>query len=264
MLFATDGVITRVTDTGNSDKFLNIITPQRGRIGVMVKGGRSPDSKTKSLSQLFTYGNFEIYEKNGMYWLRGGSVLDPFYNLSEDISKIAAATYFCEVANELTDESDECEDILRLLLNSLYLLGRGDKKIPLVKAVFELRMAAISGYMPKVSGCRYCLTPIADQMYLDVLGGRIICADCFKKRGERIKTVSYDYDDVREAGVICPMSSSVAVALKFVLLSPSEKIFSFELKDDDELAMFSKLAETYLLSHLGRGFDSLDFYNAVK
>lgn len=264
MLFATDGVISKVSNAAGSDKFLNIITPKHGRIGVLVKGSRSPDSKTAALSQLFTYGNFEIYEKNGMYWLRGGMVLDPFYNLSEDICRIAAATYICEVANELTDESDECEDILRLLLNSMYLLGRGDKKISLVKATFELRAMAISGYMPDVSGCRFCKKTLADEMYLDVLGGCIMCADCFNERGSRIKNISRDFDDVREASVICRMTSSVATALKYVLTAPSEKAFSFDIKDDEETGMFSRLAEAYVTSHLGRSFDSLEFYNSVK
>ncbi|MBE6547317.1 MAG: DNA repair protein RecO [Ruminococcaceae bacterium] len=264
MLFATDGIVTKVSDANGSDKFLNIITPNRGRIGVLVKGSRSPESKTASLSQLFTYGNFEIYEKNGMYWLRGGMVINPFYNLSEDIVRIAAATYMCELANELTDESDECEDILRLLLNSLYLLGRGDKKIPLIKTVFEMRAMALSGYTPDVSACRYCHEMIADEMYLDILGGRIMCAECFNDRGAQMKKIKNDFDDIREASVICRMTSSVAVALKFILGSPSEKIFSFDIKDEDELAMLSKLSETYVTSHLGRSFDSLEFYNAVK
>lgn len=264
MLFATDGVVTKVSDAAGSDKFLNIITPNRGRIGVLVKGSRSPESKTASLSQLFTYGNFEIYEKNGMYWLRGGMVMDPFYSLSEDIARIAAATYMCEVSNELTDESDECEDILRLLLNSMYLLGKGKKKISLVKAVFELRAMALSGYSPDVSACKYCKAVIADNMYLDVLGGRIMCADCFKERGDRVKNISRDFEDVREASVICPMTASVAVALKYVLSAPPEKAFSFDINDDDELEMLARLSETYVTSHLGRGFDSLDFYHAVK
>ena len=106
MTFATDGLITRVIDVGASDKLVNIITHSRGRIGVMVKGGRSPNSKLTAISQLFTYGNFEIYEKNSMYWLRGGSITNSFYNLSTDVSKVALAAYLCDLANELTDEDE--------------------------------------------------------------------------------------------------------------------------------------------------------------
>ncbi len=263
MLFATDGVVTKVTNGTGSDKYLNIITPRRGRINVLVKGSRSPESKTAALSQLFTYGNFEIYQKNDMYWLRGGMVLDPFYTLSDDITRVSAATYICELCNELTDESDECEEILRLLLNSLYLLSRGEKRIKLIKGVFELRAMAISGYCPDVSACKYCRAPIAENMYLDVLGGRIMCAECFSKHGRGAAT-SNDFDDLREATVICPVTSSAAYALKYVLSSPSDKIFSFGITDEAELDMFAHACETYVTSHLGRGFDSLDFYNSVK
>ena len=108
MTFATDGLITRIHEVGASDKLVNIVTPDRGRIGVMVKGGRSPNSKLTPISQLFTYGNFEIYEKNSMYWLRGGSILRSFYELSIDIERIAVATYLCDLANELTDADEEC------------------------------------------------------------------------------------------------------------------------------------------------------------
>ena len=102
--FATDGVVTRIKDVGTSDKLLYIITPDRGRIAVMVKGGRSPSNKNTPVSQLFTYGNFEINKSNSMYWLRSGSVIEPFYDLSKDIERVALASYLCDLSNELTDE----------------------------------------------------------------------------------------------------------------------------------------------------------------
>ena len=72
MVFATNGVITKISDYGNSDKLLSMITPT-GRIAVMVKGAKSPTSKLMAISQLFTYGNYEIYEKNN--YIRGGDLL---------------------------------------------------------------------------------------------------------------------------------------------------------------------------------------------
>ena len=263
MLFATDGIISRVCDVGVSDKLVNIITPDRGRIGVIVKGGRSPGSKITPLAQLYTYGNFEIYEKNSTYWLRGGSVINPFFDLSIDITRVSLAAYFCDVANELTDEGDECEEILKLLLNSLYLVGRGEKDQRIIKAVFELRAAAISGYLPEASCCAYCNSTYADLMYLDVMGGRLVCTDCMSKRGSKAK-ISKDFEDVPEATVLCGMTQSVTAALRFILYSKPNKVFSFDLKDEGELDDLGHTAEAYILNHLGRSFDSLDFYKTVK
>ncbi len=263
MLFATDGVVTKVSDIASGDRLINIVTPSRGRISVIVKGSRSADSKTAVLSQLFTYGNFEIYEKGDMYWLRGGMVINPFYELSCDICRMAAATYVCEVANELTDESEECGTLMKLLLNTLYLFTRKEKKIAIVKSAFELRAMSISGYMPTVTECENCGKDISGKTYLDVMGGSVVCEDCFHA-GVIKSRRDADYNDVRSASVICPMSASVAYALRYVIVAPAEKVFSFDITDEEELDAFEKISETYVSCHLGRSFDSLSFYHDVK
>ncbi|MGM9644289.1 MAG: DNA repair protein RecO [Eubacteriales bacterium] len=264
MEFATNGIITRVYDVGASDKMLNIITQDRGRIGVMVKGGRSPSSKLRSVSQLFTYANFEISQKGNLYWLRSGSVINPFYDLSIDIVRVSLASYLCDLANELTDEGGEDDSIMRLLLNSLYLLGRGAKDQRIIKAVFEMRAAAISGYCPELSFCAYCREPFSEFTYLDVMGGKLICTDCLAKRGDKKIEISKEFEYVPEASILCGLSPSALAALRYIVTSPDGKIFSFELKDDGETEELARAAESYILNHLERNFDSLTFYKQVK
>ncbi len=263
MVFATDGVITRTREVGNGDKLIHLITPERGRIGVLVKGAKSSTGKLGAISQLFSYGNFEIYEKNKMYWLRGGEVQNSFYNLSSDIARLALATYLCDLAEELTDEDEECEELMRLLLNSFHLLCMAKKDMRLIKAVFEFRAATMSGYLPELSGCVYCGAPYSDLTYLDVMGGRLICSNCLAKRGSKAPKKT-DFDDLNEASVLCAAPPSTLASLRFIAFSPANKIFSFEIKDDGELDDLGRAAEAYILNHLERNFDSLDFYKAVK
>lgn len=264
MLFATDGIITRVTYCGYSDKYLEIITPEKGRIGVIVKGGKSANSKYTPVSQLFIYGNFELYEKNGAYWLRGGSIIKPFYNISKDIESVALATYLCDLANELTDENENANLVLQLLLNSLYLIEQQRKNKILIKAVFELRIASISGYMPDTSGCIYCGEPIKEAMFLDILGGEMFCSDCMNKRQKQASNISREFEDYQSPSILMPMTPAVTAAFRYVIHAPSKKIFSFDITDEVELSDFSRLAENYILHHLGRSFDTLDFYKSIK
>ena len=263
MVFATNGVITKISDYGNSDKLLSMITPT-GRIAVMVKGAKSPTSKLMAISQLFTYGNYEIYEKNNSYWLRGGSVINSFYEITRDISSLSLATYLCELANEFTDEGIEDDEIMRLLLNSLHLICQNKKPKEIIKGVFEFRAMCYSGYMPELSGCVYCHTPESELMYLDVMGGRLICTECMSKRNKRKTPTRNDYDDIVESGILCPVSPSTLAALRYIVSAPDNKAFSFALKDSADIAELAKTTETYILNHLGRSFDSLDFYNTVK
>ncbi len=263
MTFAIDGVITRIHELAAGDKLIHIITPDRGRLGVMVKGSRTPGSKLSPLSQPFTYGNFEIYQKNNMYWLRGGEAHNSFYALSSSIEKLALATYLCDIAEELTDEDEPCEELLRLLLNSFHLISEGKKDLRQIKAVFEFRAAIVSGYLPELSCCVYCGTAQSELMYLDVMGGRLICSDCLAKRGQKQGKQGF-FDDINEASVLCGMPPSVPAALRYIAEAPQNRIFSFAIRDDSELDELSRTAEAYLLNHLGRSFDSLDFYKTVK
>lgn len=259
MLFATDGIITRSCETGKGDRLVNIITPERGRLGVLVKG-----SKLASLSQVFSYGNFEIYEKNSMYWLRGGSVTRSFYSLTDDLERMALASYLCDVANEMTDENEDASQMMSLLLNSLYALSQELKKPSLIKAVFELRTSFFSGYCPEVSGCVYCKKQYAESVYLDVSGGRLICSDCLQKRSKKRIVFSSEFDYSEEKTLLCQLTPSSLAALRYILSSPPSRIFAFELKDERELKDLCSLAEAYLLEHVERGFDTLDFYKSVS
>ena len=263
MQFATNGIITRVYDVGASDKMLNIITADHGRIGVMVKGGRSPSSKMRAISQLYTYGNFEIAQKGRLYVLRSGSVINPFYGLSADIERVSLASYLCDLSNELTDEGVEDDSIMRLLLNSLYLIGKGEKDRRIIKAVFEMRAAAISGYCPELSYCAYCREQFSDYTYLDIMGGKLVCTDCLSRRGDKQIEVSREFEYMPETSILRGLSPSALAAMRYIVSAPDGKIFSFELNDDGETEELASASESYILNHLERGFDSLAFYKQI-
>ncbi|HOA85757.1 MAG TPA: recombination protein O N-terminal domain-containing protein, partial [Bacillota bacterium] len=42
MLFSTDALVLRCLDTGDYDRILTLLTPEKGRISVIAKGVRSP------------------------------------------------------------------------------------------------------------------------------------------------------------------------------------------------------------------------------
>ena len=266
MQMSTDGLVTRVQNTGDHDKLLQILTAEHGRISVMVKGGKSLKSPAMACSQMFTYGNFELYRKGDFYWMRQGSVLNAFYDLSTDIVKMSLGVYLCDVANELSDRDEPAEELLRMLLNSLYLLGRDKKSQELIKGVFELRAAAISGYFPELDACCRCGSIDERLNYLDVMNGRLLCAECLSRQSKLVRApmVGADADGDREKSVLCAMTPAVTAAVRYVLHASPERIFSFELSDAEDVTEFSRTAQTYLLNHLERGFDSLEFYESVK
>jgi DNA repair protein RecO (recombination protein O) len=269
MLITVNGLVTRSYPSGDHDRLIHIITEDRGRLSVMVKGGSSKrGGATAACTQLFTYGNFELYSGNNgdLYWLRGGSVLTSFYRLSADIARVALASYLCDVACDLTDKNvveEETAPLLRMLLNSLYTLDKGNKSPALVKGVFELRAAAMMGYQPNLMGCAICKEGYPDEAYFDIMNGRIICADCQTKRNRLLGRMATEQEELGERSIVCPVSASVLAAIRYALTAPDQKIFSFALKDKEEEYAFDRAAETFLLNQLERDFETLHFYRSV-
>ena len=263
MHYTVDGLVIREVNVGENDKMLTILTPDRGRIGVMAKGSRSLKSQVLSTAQLYTYGNYEIYEKNDYKWLRSGSVIEGFFGLRNDIELISLAAYLSDIAWELSGEDTPSVEMLRMTLNAFYALSNGLKSQEIVKGVYELRSAGFSGFMPDLSRCRHCKKDSSERFYLDVMNGALICSDCILRKSTKERT-ELSYVSEEERSILLPMDQSVLAAVRFSLYAPPERMFSFNLDGTEEIAMFSKLCEEYLLNHLERGFNSLEFYKILR
>ncbi len=61
---AVDGLILKESASGDNDKLITLLTARDGRMSMTAKGARSTRSKMAGVCRLFTYGNFEFYEKN--------------------------------------------------------------------------------------------------------------------------------------------------------------------------------------------------------
>ena len=260
---AIDGLVIRVKDMGDHDRYLSVLTAEKGRISLLSKGSRSIKGSQMAVSQLYTYGNFEYYRRGDFYILKSGSSIQSFYALSTDMDRLNLAAYLSEVTGEVTDEGEPAEEMLRLLLNSLYAISRDRYPQELIKGAFEMRAATISGYAPDLGGCSRCGKEEAPHFYLDVMNGALLCPDCLRHQAP-VKRGGESYDEIREAELLCPISPSVLAALRYAAYAPLSRVFSFELKERRELLSFAKTAQSYLLSHLGRGFDSLNFYYTMK
>lgn len=262
MIYTADGLVIRSQNSGENDRLITLLTPS-GRTLTSAKGARSMKSPLLSVTQPFVYGNFEINRREGYSWIRNGSPLQSFWGLREELDKLFLATYVCDVAGELSDENADCSEILRLTLNTLYAIENDIRPLKQIKAVFELRALAVSGYLPSLDGCAACGKQNADDLLLDVPAGSLICSDCLHRRETPTSPTPPVYDDIRESTVLLPLTPAVLSAVRFAVGAPQEKIFSFTLSKDEDLRLLSSVGETYLLYHLERGFDSLDLFNSL-
>ena len=259
----TDGLVLREIAVGENDKLLTVLTAREGKITLSAKGARSMKSKVLPLCRLFTYANFEYYEKNDRRWVAGGSVNDSFFGLNADMQGFALASYIVQVASEITGEGVEAADVLRMTLNTLYAIEKKLAPYDQIKAVYEWFAAMVSGYLPELDTCAICGKDVCGDAWLDVMNGGVICAECQRKRsGGAVPLPETDRFETRN--ILGPLDGSALTAIRYVRDAAPSRIFAFALTSAESLSAFCRAAETYLLNHLERDFETLEFYCAVK
>ena len=253
------GLVISTVDLGERDRLVTVLTAEHGVITFYANGARSLKSRYMAATQMFCYCVFFLSKRGDRYTLKDAELKESFFSLRTGVEKLALANYLCEIAS-YTGTSQPDTDLLRLMLNTLYATANDLFPIGRVKAAFEIRCAAILGFMPELSGCSQCGCDTGD-FYLDVLNGNILCAEC--KEYFPAEFNMYDVvvtDDFRR--VICILSPGARAAMQYAIKAPLDRLFSFSLSEEDE-SLFYRATEAYLLCQLDHSFPSLSFYKQV-
>ena len=262
---AIDGLVLREIQSGDNDRRILVLTSEEGKMWITAKGAKSVRSKYAAISHLFSYANFEFYEKNGLKWLSGGSSNTVFGNLQSDLTSFSLASYIVQIADEITGEGVPAGEVLRATLNTLYAIDKHLKPLPQIKAAYELFAINISGLMPDLSFCSDCKKRdflIDESLWLDVMNGVILCDECLKKRSGGLPIP--DTDSYETRNILVPLDSSALEAIKYISCAEIQRLFAFSIKGEHSLELLSRATETFLLNHLERDFETLRFYNMIK
>lgn len=241
----TSGIVLRETETKETDKILTVLTPDSGKIALIARGARRKNSRIAAASQILAYSELTIYKRGNWYMLDEASTLELFRGVQEDFVLLSLASYFAELTEAVTEEGEDCREILPLLLNALYALGTLKKDPRKVKAAFELRILALCGFEPLWDGCAVCGAEQVEKPMLDVVRGFVHCSKC-KEQG----------------GLSMPLGAGGLTAMEHILRCPPKRLYSFAL-EEGQLQLLAYAAEAFAAAQLERGFRTLDYYKSI-
>lgn len=245
MYLTIQGIVLRVTDYNDRDALLTLLTRRHGRLTAKARGLRRKNSPLIAPCQLLAYGEFTLFEYRGQYTINEAHSLELFPALRRELTKLSLGTYFAQVSEVLSQEDLPNPELQSLLLNSLYALSNLELPENLIKSVFELRSACLSGYTPDLFGCHIC----GDQnpTRFDIWAGQLECENCRSPES---------------AGIRLPVTPAVLETMRYICLCDPKRLFSFRI-GEETLGQLANLTEAYLSSQLERGFSTLDFYKSL-
>lgn len=251
MLIKTKGIVLKHRNIGENDKIVTILTQKLGVIEATARNTRTARVKMNNASELFYYGDFCLYKGKSHYIINSVDEISSFYRLRLDVILLSLAGYFSELTTFLCREGDSnSAGYLKLILNTLHFLVEGKKSMGMLKSLFELRSLTIGGFMPNLVCCTECAVYESELMYFLPLNGTLVCDDCIDEE-ELQDTIKY------------PVVSSVLAAMRFIVYSPLEKLFSFKLSGVS-LEQLNFITENYALLHTEARFNSLEIFHSLK
>lgn len=241
-------LVLREVDFGDYDRYLTALTEEGRKIEILCKNVRRGGKKQIAAARQFCFSEFVLSERGSKYTLREADLVKSFWGITQDIEKYALACYLAEVTVSLSVEEEEQTALCRLIYLALQALLSGKRDILLIKAAFEWRLAAESGYAPNIAQCMICGNMVAENpVYFSIRAGSVADKACIK----------------REGGDYIPVDASVIQAIWHVMTAELSKVYAFALTGT-AYRQFCALAEKYMQYHIGRKYDTLDFFNKVK
>jgi DNA repair protein RecO (recombination protein O) len=176
------GLILRVSDQGESDKLLQLYSPELGRAAAIAKGAKR--SKQRFVNKLEPFSQLEFaYQpsrSSSLLLLVEAELVAAHLALRQQVAPYTVASYLMELLLRFTREGDPDPDLFTLACWALATLDQG---APLFKTavLFHLRLLSLAGYSPQISHCAACGQVVTQGLGFAMPSGSgdLLCQHCW-------------------------------------------------------------------------------------
>lgn len=231
----TTGIVIAENSLGDSDKILTILTPNVGKISCVAKGAKRPKSMLLAGSQLLCFGEYVLRKSNDLYTIQSCDPVEIFYNIRVDLEKLNYAATLIKIITDVTTENQNNYYILKLFLNTLYVISESDKNLDFIISVFKMRLLKILGYSPNVNECVYCGEK-EDLSAFSIKDDGFKCSACGKQDKSAIN-----------------LSEGSKYAIIYSLKADLKKLFSFSISEN-ALKEFELITRIYFNEKLEKDY----------
>ncbi len=177
MIEKVEGIILSVSDYQESSRILQVLTKEKGLIGIIAKGCKSVKSPLRAYTNSYTYGYFYIYyKKNKLSLLSNVDIINSYSNIRLDIELISYMAYLCDLTYQVVKQNDD-SNIFDILINALDKIN--NKLNPLIITnIVELKYLDYLGISLNLDSCVKCGNK-EDIVTIDGDDGGFICKNCY-------------------------------------------------------------------------------------
>jgi DNA repair protein RecO (recombination protein O) len=177
MISKLEGIIISETPYGDNSKIINVLTKEKGIIGIMCNNVKSIKNPLRTKTMKFTYGYFHInYNENKLSKLVDIDIINNLTNIKEDIELISYMSYITDLTYQVVKQNNDL-NIFNIFINTVLKIN--EKKNPrILTNIIELKYLDYLGVGLNLDSCVKCGTK-KNIVTLDPDEGGYICQNCY-------------------------------------------------------------------------------------
>lgn len=248
MQLKTDGLIIGQKKIGDNDRYLTILTRDSGIIYAYANGANRVKHPLCSSTSLLCYCDFVLFENKGRYIVNSADLNNAFFDISHNLEKLSLSNYFFEITTTFCTPDIESGAFLRLLLNTIYFLGKDKHDMLFLKSIYELRACMLTGLSPYLVACKECSVYEDEKMYFSLENSTILCSKCYEKLENREGYFLLDAD--------------MLYIMRYIIFSKLEDLFKITVTPE-KARRLTQITEKYISIQAEKNFSSLDYFYSM-
>lgn len=244
-----EGIVVRTYPLGETSRIVVVYTREHGLLKLVAKGARKTPSRFGVSLEPLSRSRFVIYLKTDrdLQLVSQGEAVRAYGTEIHDLTRLAHAQAAIELIDRLVWGEEAHDALFELLIQTIDSVELAPvAALPAVTLAFELQVASLLGYRPRLDACVSCAGELSARRLFSPARGGMLCDRCAAAEAGAI-TLSAD----ALAGLSLLSSRPVAQAGEYL-----------EVKRAGEI---SKVVESFLRHHFQRfdGLRSLDLLRSL-
>lgn len=177
--YTDEGIVLRRLDYGETDRILTVLTREHGKIGVIAKGARRPQSRLASRTDLFVLSRMQLASGRGELEVLTQAEPVAAAPQAGDARRSACAAVCAELTDRVLEPSHPDGEIFALVTAAMATCADPARDPRAAVVWFARRMIDRLGYAPRLYECAGCGQALAEEpACFSATSGGLLCAGC--------------------------------------------------------------------------------------
>lgn len=240
-------LILKKTKLSENDLILRCLTSQGELLEVLAKGARKPSNPFASRLEVFSCSDVLLVSRKTLPIVKEARIVKSFQAIRDSLEKTTAMTPAAELLTLVAQHGLEHEQLFPMTQAALdAAVEASDTAVLTIGAAHLLKAMAMVGFMPNVTSCTICETPLAvdpnlpTPQYFSFAEGGLLCPHC--QQGHEHTSIA----------------SSTITALHYLLGSRFTTLSAHPLLPYTAFDVL-RFLQQWTVTHIERRLKSLDF-----